>query len=125
MVRLVVGELAAADLAVGQRVHLRVPAPKPEIDNSLYPPDIGRPRTPAERAEWFLASIYCTCQIDKEICTGQFYTLASCNPNGCGTPQATRKEVLKLIDLGKSDKEIWDELKTSRGPLMAKPHLTK
>jgi hypothetical protein len=125
VVRLVVGELAAADLAVGQRVHLRVPALKSELEESPYPPDLGRPRTPAERAEWFLASIYCTCQIDKEICTGQFYTLASCNPNGCGAPLATRKEVMKLIDQGKSDKEIWDELKTSRGPLMAKPHLTK
>jgi hypothetical protein len=95
------------------------------MDESPNPSDIGRTRTPAERAEWFLTSIYCTCAIDKEICTGQFYTLASCNPNGCGAPQATRKEVLKLIDQGETDKEIWDRLKSSRGPLMAKPHLIK
>jgi hypothetical protein len=125
VVRLVVGELAAADLAVGQRVHLKVPSLPQDVDESLYPPDVDRPRTPAERAEWFLCSIYCTCAIDKEICTGQFYTLASCNPNGCGSPQATRKEVLKFIEQGKTDKQIWDELKSSRGALMAKPHLMK
>ncbi|HEY2785957.1 MAG TPA: DUF3179 domain-containing (seleno)protein [Fimbriiglobus sp.] len=125
VVRLVVGELAAADLAIGRRVFLKMPPLAKELDESHYPPDIGRTRTPAERAEWFLASIYCTCQIDKEICTGQFYTLSSCNPNGCGAPGAARKEVLKLIGQGKSDTEIWDELQSSRGPLMATPHLTK
>ena len=34
-------------------------------------------------------------------------------------------ELLKLIEQGKSDKEIWDELLSSRGTLMAKPHLMK
>ena len=125
VVRLVVGELAASDLAVGRRVALKVPSLSKEAEESPYPPDLGLPRTSAERAEWFLASIYCTCAIDKEICTGQFYTLSSCNPNGCGSPQATRKEVLKLIEQGKNDKEIWDELLSSRGPLMTKPHLMK
>ena len=47
------------------------------------------PRERAERIEWFLASIYCTCKVTNDICTGDFYTLSSCNPNGCGMPNAT------------------------------------
>jgi hypothetical protein len=52
-----------------------------------------------------------------------FYTLASCNPNGCGAPQATREAILALIDANKTDREIWDHLLKERGPLMLRPHL--
>ncbi len=123
VVRLVVGELESSELKSGQRLGVKMTPPSAEIENSIYPPDLGRPRTPTERAEWFLASIYCVCPVDKNICTGKFYTLASCNPNGCGSPVFTRRDIQKGIDEGKSDKAIWDELAKDRGEWMTKPHL--
>ncbi len=123
VVRLVVGELESSELKSGQRLGVKMTPPSTEVENSPYPPDLGRPRTPAERAEWFLASIYCVCPVDKNICTGKFYTLASCNPNGCGSPVFTRRDIQKGIDEGKSDKAIWDELAKDRGAWMTKPHL--
>ena len=96
-----------------------------EIDDSPYPTDIDRTRTKAERVEWFLASMYCVCGVGNDICTGDFYTLASCNPNGCGAPNGTRKDIGKLIDEGKTDKQIWDDLVKISGPEMSRPHLRK
>lgn len=122
-VRLVVGELQSSGLRTGQRIGVKMPPPGKEVDESPYPPDIGRKRTDDERVEWFLASIYCVCGVGHDTCTGHFYTLASCNPNGCGSPNATRDEVRELIGKGKSDKEIWDQLLRDRGPLMLRPHL--
>jgi hypothetical protein len=121
--RLVVGELQASELKPGQRIHLKMTTPSNDVDVSAYPPDLGRERTKEERVEWFLASIYCSCGIGKDTCTGMFYTLASCNPNGCGMPNLTRDEIRDLIGNGKSDREIWDALLKDRGPLMLKPHL--
>ena len=122
-VRLVVGELQSSGLKTGQRIGVKMPPPGKEVDESPYPPDIGRKRTDDERVEWFLASIYCVCGVGNDTCTGHFYTLASCNPNGCGAPNATRDEVRELIGKGKTDKEIWDQLLKDRGPLMLRPHL--
>ncbi len=121
LVRLVVGELESSELRIGQRLNLKMPPPADE--SSPYPLDIGRPRTPAERVEWFLASTYCVCPVGKDTCTGHAYTLASCNPNGCAAPTSTRKKLRELIDAGKTDREIWDELLKARGPLMTRPHL--
>ena len=93
------------------------------MEDSPYPPDIDRPRAGAERVEWFLASIYCACGVGKDTCTGHFYTLASCNPNGCGMPNRVRKDVAGMIERGLSDRQIWDELVKAHGPLMLRPHL--
>lgn len=125
VVRLVVGELAASDLPLGSRIGLIVPVPPKDIEELPYPTDIDRPRSKDERIEWFLASMYCVCGVGNDICTGDFYTLASCNPNGCGAPNQTRKEIGKLIDAGKTDRQIWDDLVKDRGPEMTLPHLRK
>jgi hypothetical protein len=121
--RLVVGELAAADLRPGERVLVKMTPPKENVLGADYPPDIDRPRTKEERVEWFLASTYCTCKVRGDICTGHFYTLASCNPNGCGAPNETRKQVRELIDKGMSDRQVWDSLLKEKGALLVKPHL--
>ncbi len=121
--RLVVGELESSELKMGQRIGVKMKPPAKEVDESPYPPDLGRKRTNDERVEWFLASIYCVCGVSKDTCTGHFYTLASCNPNGCGAPDATRDEIRELIGKGKADKDIWDTLLKDRGPMMARPHL--
>src|SRR5207249_2857058 len=90
-VRLVVKSFDLAELSPGQRLHLLRQAPPVEVDGAKLPPDIDRPRaTKQERIEWFLASIYCTCGVAGDRCTGHFYTLASCNPNGCGMPNHMR-----------------------------------
>lgn len=120
--RLVVGELAASELKPGARILVKMPDPGP-VEVADYPPDIGRERTRTERIEWFLASMYCVCSVKKDTCTGHFYTLASCNPYGCGAPNASRKQIAKLIDDGKTDREIWDTLLKERGSLMLRPHL--
>jgi hypothetical protein len=123
VVRLVVGELEASELKIGQRLALKMPPPTDALVNSLYPPDMDGPRAKAERVEWFLASTYCVCGINKDICTGHFYTLASCNPNGCGMPNFMRGALAKMIDRGLSDRQIMDDLLKDHGPLLLKPHL--
>ena len=114
-IRLVINGLDISELKSGQRAHLKVPTPPQEVEEGDYPPDIGQKRT----------NIYCTCKVGSDICTGDFYTLASCNPNGCGMPNATRRRIAEMIDKGMDDKQIFDDLRSERGPLMTKPHLLK
>jgi hypothetical protein len=123
VVRLVVGELESSELRIGQRLGLGMTPPTDAVEASLDPPDLGRPRWRAERVEWFLASTYCTCGVGKDVCTGHFYTLASCNPNGCGLPNARRKAIGGMIDRGMTDREILDALRKDSGPLLLRPHL--
>ena len=123
VVRLVVGELESSELKIGQRLQLKMTPPAETVENSVYPPDIGRPRSRTERIEWFLASTYCTCGVDQDVCTGHFYTLASCNPNGCGMPNSRRKKVGEMIDRGLTDQQIFDDLLRQDGPLLLRPHL--
>ncbi len=122
-VRLVVAAADQADLHLGQRIALRRDAPPAEVDEAELPPDLDRPRSRAERIEWFLASIYCACQIKGNTCTGQFYTLASCNPNGCGMPHHMRQVLADKIARGLTDKQIFQELLKENGPGLLRPHL--
>ena len=122
-VRLVVKSIDLAELNMGERVFLKMPAPSAEVENSLVPPDIDRPKTKDERIDWFLANIYCTCGIAGDNCTGHFYSLASCNPNGCAAPNTTRQTIGKQIDEGRTNREIFDALLKQRGPTLLRPHL--
>src|SRR5581483_7463768 len=123
VLRLVVGELESSELKIGQRLAVTVTPPAEAVDAGVYPPDIGRPRSRAERVEWFLASTYCTCGVAKDVCTGHFYTLASCNPNGCGMPNHRRARLNTMIDQGWTDRRIFDELLKDAGSLLVRPHL--
>ena len=122
-VRLVVNGFDLADLTTGQRLSLKMPTPSGEVESSPWPPDIDRARNKSERVEWFLASIYCTCKINGDGCTGHFYTLASCNPNGCGMPAHQRQIIGEKIDKGLSDRQIFEELLKENGEELLKPHL--
>jgi hypothetical protein len=124
-VRLVIHSLDLTDLNTGRRVHLKMKAPAAEVEAAQLPPDIDRPKTKDERIEWFLANIYCTCGVGGDICTGHFYTLASCNPNGCGLPNFTRRQIGKMIEDGKTNRQIFEELLQARGAAMLRPHLLK
>ena len=121
--RLVVNGIDQADLVPGQRLMLKIPTPPEDMDTSVYPPDLDRPRTKAERIEWFLSTIYCSCSIGGDGCTGMFYTLASCNPNGCGMPNHMRGEIGKKIDKGLTDKQVFEELMKENTKDMLRPHL--
>jgi len=121
--RLVVNGVDQADLVVGQRIALRMAPLSPEVESARQPPDLGRPRTKSERIEWFLASVYCSCGVAGDVCTGHFYTLASCNPNGCGMPNMMRKIIAEKIDKGLTDKQILEELLKEQGPDLLRPHL--
>lgn len=123
VVRLVVHGHDQADLALGQRVALLVNAPSKETQEALLPPDTDRPRNRDDRVEWVLASIYCPCGVGGDTCTGHFYTLASCNPNGCGMPHLMRKRVAELIEHGRNDRQILEELIAEYGPVLLRPHL--
>ncbi len=122
-VRLVIHSLDLAELQAGQRVHLKMNAPPPEVESAQMPPDIDRPKEKQERIEWFLATIYCTCGVAGDRCTGHFYTLASCNPNACGAPHAARARIGALIDQGLSNRQIFEQLLKEQGPAMLRPHL--
>lgn len=121
--RLVVHSFDLADLNNGQRIALKMTPPKDETQSATLPPDLDQPRAKPERVEWFLASIYCTCKVKNDTCTGHFYTLASCNPNGCGMPNHMRKVVGALIDKGLTDAQIFEQLLKEQGPELLRPHL--
>ena len=122
-VRLVVNGHDQADLAPGQRVALMMNVPSKEVQEALLPPDTDQPRNREERMEWVLASVYCPCGVGGDTCTGHFYTLASCNPNSCGMPTSMRQRVATLIDRGRTDRQILDELVGEYGPGLLRPHL--
>lgn len=121
--RLVVNGTDQADLNVGQRVRLRMAPLSAEADAALLPPDVDRPRGREERLEWFLCTVYCPCQVRGDVCTGDFYTLASCNPNACGMPHGMRAVIAKKIDQGKTDRQILEELVKTYGPGLLRQHL--
>lgn len=114
-----------ADLSLGARVHVHAPEPPQEVQDSELPGDIGRLTDKAERVEWFIASVYCSCSIGEDSCTGMFYSLASCNVVACGMPNTMRGRIGKMIDQGMKDEEIWRELREQAGPLLLKPHLRR
>jgi hypothetical protein len=122
-VRLVVDGFQQAELTAGQRLHLKMTPPSLQLDTDRFPPDMERPREKTERVEWFLSSIYCTCKIEGDGCTGMFYTLAGCNPNGCGMPNYVRKIIAGKIDKGLTDRQIFEELLKDMGPDLLRPHL--
>jgi hypothetical protein len=121
--RLVAAAADQTDLTVGQRVLVRMAAPQAEIEAASLPPDVDRPRTKEERIDWFLASIYCTCGVKGDRCTGHFYTLSSCNVNGCGAPNAMRKKVAGMIEQGLTDRQIFEALLKEHGPNVVRAHL--
>jgi hypothetical protein len=121
--RLVVAAADQGDMQPGQRLNLKMTPPPLAVDQAQLPPDIGRRKNKDERIEWFLASIYCTCGVSGNTCTGHFYTLASCNPNGCGHPAAVKKRLSEWIDKDLSDEQIFAELLKAYGDNLLKPHL--
>jgi hypothetical protein len=121
--RLVIHGLDLADLKLGDRLRLKMTPPPREVLEASLPPDVDRSRSRDERVEWFLASIYCTCPVKGDRCTGMFYTLASCNPNGCGMPNAMRKHLAGKIDRGMTDRQIFEEMLKTYGPALTRPHL--
>ena len=119
-VRLVVNSFDLADLTLGQRLFLKMTPPAREVLDAALPPDIDQPRSREERVEWFLASIYCTCKVGGDGCTGHFYTLASCNPNACGMPNHMRQVLAEKIDRGLTDRQIFEELLKHKPDVNAK-----
>jgi hypothetical protein len=121
--RLVVAAADLGDLTPGQRLALHMTPPPAEVDQAVLPPDLDRRRAKAERIEWFLASIYCPCGVNGDTCTGDFYTLASCNPNACGMPQHMRQVIAGKIDKGLTDRQIFEEILKEQGPDLLRQHL--
>ncbi len=121
--RLVVNSFDQTELRLGQRIHLKMTPISKEVDEAQLPPDLDRPRRKEERIDWFLASIYCSCGVAGDVCTGHFYTLASCNPNGCGMPRHMRKTLAEQIDKGKTDRQIFELLLKEHGPDLLRQHL--
>ena len=105
-VRLVINGVDIAELTAGQRTALKMTPPPKEVQESDYPPDLGRKRTKEERVEWFLASIYCTCKVGGDICTGDFYTLVELQPERLRGPERHPQADQAMIDKGLDDKQI-------------------
>jgi hypothetical protein len=121
--RLVLSGHDVADLRMGQRLHVKMPAPPQEVQEAALPSGLDRPRGKDERIEWLMSSVYCSCGVGGDGCTGQFYTLASCNPNACGMPTAMRKKLAEKIDRGLTDRQIVEQLLKEQGPDLLRPHL--
>jgi len=121
--RLVVAAADLGDVTAGQRLALHMTPPPAKVDESALPPDLDRPRGKAERIDWFLASMYCPCGVKGDTCTGDFYTLASCNPNACGMPQHMREVIAAKIDKRLTDRQVFEELIKEFGPDLLRQHL--
>jgi hypothetical protein len=93
------------------------------VDLQPWPPLRNIPKDREARIAWFLANIYCTCKVGGNGCTGHYYTLAGCNPNKCGMPNQIRKLVGEMIDKGRTDEQIFQELRSQKGPKLLLPHL--
>lgn len=121
--RLVLSGHDVADLRMGQRLHVKMPAPPREVQEAALPSGLDRPRSKDERIEWLMSSVYCSCGVGGDGCTGHFYTLASCNPNACGMPAAMRKKLAAKIDQGLTDRHIIEQLLKEQGRDLLRPHL--
>ncbi|HJT31014.1 MAG TPA: hypothetical protein VJ783_03025 [Pirellulales bacterium] len=115
-----------ADLAAmpGERLNVRLASP-PKLGDDDLPAGIGKSQEPAERLEWLMSSIYCTCGMH-DGCAGHFYTLAACNAGDekpCGLAKQTRQQLAKMIDKGLSDQQIVEQLLRERGSDLLRPHM--
>ena len=113
------------DYILGERIDLLVPEPPKEIQSSTLPPDLGRLKEKEERVQWFLSTIYCSCGIQGDKCTGMFYIQASCNVNGCGMPNIMAGDIREMIDQGLPDQKIYAKLVTEKGRDLWRPHLLR
>jgi hypothetical protein len=114
-----------SDVTVGRRIRIGVPEPAAEVLASHLPPDAGRPRDSAARADWVLASTYCACSIAGDGCTGMYYTLAACNGMTCGMLKRVRTFLAPLIEKGLSDRELLEAMEKEFGAAIWKPHLLR
>jgi hypothetical protein len=111
-------------LAVGQRVPLRLAAAP--ADDEKMPVGLGKSEIKAERVEWLVSGVYCTCGMH-DGCAGHTYTLAACSAAGaspCGLAKRTRADIADLIDKGQSDLEIFEKLLKGRGPKVLRSHMS-
>ena len=106
--------------AAGQS--LRVHAAPAPLDTQI-PAGLNIATRPDDRIEWFLSTIYCTCPVRGDQCTGHLYTLSMCNPQGCGKPAAMRAHLKRLIESGLNDAQILRRLEQEEGPSLLQPHL--
>ncbi|HVA49678.1 MAG TPA: DUF3179 domain-containing (seleno)protein [Pirellulales bacterium] len=113
-----------AALTVGERVKLRSTVPRAESDEDL-PPGLGKSQNKADRLEWLMSAVYCTCGMH-DGCAGHFFTLAACDAGQdkpCGLAKRTREELGVMIDKGYTDRAILDELLSQRGGNLLRPHM--
>jgi hypothetical protein len=113
-------------LTVGRRVSLRLNSPPAEADDKELPAGLGQSRSKSERVDWLMSSIYCSCGMH-DACAGHFYTIAACDAAGktpCGLAKSTREEFAKMIDAGRTDRQIFDDLLNSRGAKILRPHMS-
>ena len=113
-----------SELPIGQRVLVRLAT----VPTSLAPhdlPGLDQPRTAAERIDWLMSGIYCTCGMH-DMCAGHFYTLAACDAAGktpCGLAKRTHAEIIERIAQGLTDRQILEQLLKERGPKLLRPHM--
>jgi hypothetical protein len=125
-VLLAIADPDAMALSAGRRLSLRLSSPPAEAEETELPAGLGQPRSKSERVDWLMSSIYCSCGMH-DACAGHFYTLAACDAAGktpCGLAKSTREEFSKLIDAGRTDRQIFDELLKTRGPKILRPHMS-
>jgi cytochrome c-type biogenesis protein CcmH/NrfF len=59
-------------------------------------------------------------------CAGHFFTLAACNSgpdNPCGMAKRLREEVAGMIDKGRTDRQIFEQLLKAYGAKLLCPHM--
>lgn len=118
------GPSNATPAMVGQRIFLRL-ANSPKLADDKLPTLLDRSQSNAERVEWVMASIYCTCGMH-DVCAGHVFTLAACDGgpgHTCGLARDTRKKVAEQIDQGQTDRQVFENLLKERGPNLARPHM--
>jgi len=98
----------------------------PENVNVDEPPGLDQPRSAAERVDWLMSGIYCTCGMH-DMCAGHFYTLAACDSFGttpCGLAKRTRENITKGVQQGQTDRDLFEEVLKERGAKLLRPHMS-
>ncbi len=110
---------------IDRRIFVKLQAAPANV-NFNEPPGLDQPRSAAQRVDWLMSGIYCTCGMH-DMCSGHFYTLAACDSfgtNPCGLAKRTRADITERVQQGQTDRRILEELLHDRGPNLLRPHMS-
>lgn len=94
----------------------------PKTLDPIMPPDLGRFTVRQDRIDYFLSTIYCTCELPADECAGHWNTLAACKAHDCSKLNQLTQVIGEWIDAGLTDPQILDALIKREGEQVLRQH---